>query len=136
MKYFLILFMVCCSYYAQAARSDGEQLVKGCNELIGMYKNKNEKRLFASQLASPSDAMLAGYCMGVIKSFKQMANPRVTYEPVRCAYRVRGPCHKVTEMTLCENDDWFEIAEKVANYWDAKKTNYSVNDLLMGACSG
>lgn len=136
MKYFLILLVMCGSYSVQAENSDGERLVKGCNELIGMYKNKNEKRFLASQLVSPSDAMLAGYCMGVIKSFKQMANPRVTYELVQCAYRGQGPCHKITEMTLCEYDDWYEIAEKVANYWEAEKTNYSVNELLIGVCSG
>ncbi len=134
MRGVLIILMLSFASVSYAQDSDGERLVQGCNELIGIYKNKKEKRLLASQLVSSSDAMLAGYCMGVIKAFKQVANPRVTYERVQCAYGVRGPCHKVKEVTWCQNDDWFEIAERVANYWNVEPINYSVSELLTDVC--
>lgn len=134
MKGLLIFLMLSFAMTTQAQDSDGERFVQGCNELIGIYKNKKEKRLLASQLVSSSDAMLAGYCMGVIKAFKQVANPRVIYERVQCADRVRGPCHQVKEVTWCQNDDWFEIAERVANYWNVEPINYSVSELLTDVC--
>jgi len=136
MKGLLLFLALTFATTVHAKDSDGERLVQGCNELIGIYKNKNEKRFLASQLVSVSDAMLAGYCMGVIKSYKKFANPRVSYVPVRCGYGVRGPCHKVTEVTLCEHDDWFEIAEVVASYWKIKKVNHSVRELLEDVCNG
>lgn len=136
MRGLLIILMLSIAPISYAQDSDGERLVQGCNELIGIYKNKKEKRLLASQLVSSSDAMLAGYCMGVIKAFKQVANPRVFYERVQCAYGVRGPCHEIREVTLCKYEDWFEIAEKVAAYWKfkPKSTSKSVSELLTAAC--
>lgn len=136
MKLVLVLLISLFTSMVQAKTSEGEQFIKGCNELVGIYKNKKEKRYLASQLASPSDTMLAGYCMGVIKAYKQIGNPRVHYEQIQCGYGVRGPCHKVKEVTLCKHDDWFEIAEVVASYWDVKNSNDSISALLDSACRG
>ncbi|MEY8198604.1 MAG: hypothetical protein RPS47_05135 [Colwellia sp.] len=136
MKILMIVAALMLTATVQAKESEGERLIQGCSELVGIYKNKSEKRFLASQLASSSDALLAGYCMGVIKAYKQLANPRVYYEQVKCGYGVRGPCHKVKEVTLCKHDDWFEIAEAVASYWKIKKVDYSVNELLEDVCNG
>jgi hypothetical protein len=136
MKGLLVFLVLTFTTTVYAKDSDGERLVKGCNELIGMYKNKSEKRLLASQLTSSSDAMLAGYCMGVIKTYKQVANPRVYYDQVKCGYGVRGPCHKVKKVTLCKHNDWYEIAEAVAGYWEIKQVKHTVSELLEGVCNG
>ncbi len=136
MKLIWILLITLFTSMVHAKTSEGEQFIKGCNELVGIYKNKSEKRLLAAQLVSASDSMLAGYCMGVIKAYKQLANPRVHYERVQCGYGVRGPCHKVKEVTLCKHDDWFEIAEVVASYWDVKKSSDSISALLDSVCRG
>jgi len=135
MKSVLALLLLFTSM-VQANNFEGEQFIKGCNELVGIYKNKSERRLLASQLASSEDSILAGYCMGVIKAYKQIGNPRVYREQVQCGYRVRGPCYEVKEVTLCKHNDWFEIAEAVASHWGVKKSKDSISKLLESICNG
>lgn len=110
MKALLLLLILPLSFMVQAKDSDGEKLIKGCNELIGIYKNKNEKRLLASQLVSSSDAMLAGYCMGVVKVIDGFGE------------------------NSCKGRSWYELAEIIAEKWEVKAQQISVNRVLKRIC--
>jgi len=107
-------FLICVfllSAYDVHANSDAEKLVKGCNELMGMYKNRSEKRFLASQLASSSDSLLAGFCLGATKAYINM------------------------RYSSCDHDDWYELAESVAGMWSLKDYSGSVSSVLKQACS-
>ncbi len=112
MKAMLILLTVLFISPVQAKDSEGEKLIQGCSELLGMYKNKKEKRLMAGLLASSSDALLAGYCLGMVKAYRQFSN------------------------NACYADSWFDMAETIASEWTLKDKRYSVNALLNSACRG
>lgn len=108
----LVLVLLFTSIAVQADNKDGERLIKGCNELMGMYKNKNEKRLMTSLTVSSSDAMLAGYCMGVVK----MA---VSQHKNRCYTR-----------------DWYQLAEYIASNWRMNDQKLSMHSAVREVCSG
>ncbi len=112
-KPFLIcLFLL--SGHEVHANSDAEKLVKGCNELMGMYKNMSEKRFLASQLASSSDSLLAGFCLGATKAYINM------------------------DYISCKHDDWYKLADSVAGMWSLTEysgSESSVSTVLKKACA-
>lgn len=110
MKYLLITLMLFSTFSVYADDSEAEKLFQGCNELVSIYKNYNDKRLLASMLTSSSDAMLAGYCMGVTKAFTGFGNSE------------------------CGGRDWYELAEFIATKWKLKSQNISVNRALSNIC--
>ena len=108
--YFLICILLLSSYEVHA-NTEGEKLVSGCNELMGMYKNRSEKRFLASQMASSSDSLLAGFCLGATKAYID------------------------THFSSCIHNDWYELAESVAGLWSLSDSSGSVSSLLKQACS-
>jgi hypothetical protein len=110
-KYLLFFIFLSTSIEANAT-SDVEKLVTGCNELMGMYKNRYEKRLLASQMASSSDSLLAGFCLGATKVYIN------------------------TRYSSCDHADWYKLAESVAGMWSLKENSGSVYSVLKRACDG
>lgn len=110
MKYLLVIFFIFNSITASAKDSETEKLIKGCNELVGIYKNHKEKRLMSSMLASSSDALLAGYCMGITKSLTALS------------------------INSCGRRDWYQLAESIANEWDFEPKKISLDIALRRVC--
>ncbi|MCG9729151.1 hypothetical protein L1D44_04740 [Shewanella sp. Isolate13] len=48
---------------------DGEFLVQACQEAIDIYNSRDEEQLLASVRTSMSEAMRAGYCIGVLQQY-------------------------------------------------------------------
>ncbi|WP_157822840.1 hypothetical protein [Shewanella sp. ALD9] len=48
---------------------DAEFLVQACQEAVSIYKSRDEKALLASVRTSSSEAMRAGYCIGVLQQY-------------------------------------------------------------------
>ena len=112
MRGLLIVLMLSFAPISYAQDMDAKRLAQGCNELIGIYKNKNEKRLLASQLVSSSDAMLAGYCMGVTTLISNFG------------------------LNECRGRNWYELAEVIASTWKLTKHKVSVDRVLRSICHG
>ena len=93
-----------------SAFASSEQLILACRELVGIYKNREEKNLLAAQTTSLSEALRAGYCHGVIEEYR----------------RQRG----------CYGTDWFEAAKFIANQYNFKEKFPSRSQLLKQACNG
>ena len=51
--------------------NDGTFLIKSCREAIEIFENKSEKRFLAAQMTSVSEAMRAGYCIGVLEQYNK-----------------------------------------------------------------
>lgn len=105
------LFSVVC--FQPVSAKDNRELdyfVKGCSELVQIYKSRNEQRLLAAQTTSLSEAMRAGYCRGVIDSYMQ-----------------QNRYH-------CSSTDWFSMASFISTQvgYETKHTN--VNNLLELSC--
>jgi len=49
-------------------RPDSALVIKSCKEVVEIYKSRDEKRLLASQTTSLSEALRAGYCIGLLTS--------------------------------------------------------------------
>ena len=47
-------------------RPGNELVIQSCKEVVEIYKSRDEKRLLASQTTSLSEAMRAGYCIGLL----------------------------------------------------------------------
>jgi len=111
MKQFLVLLILFSSFSVYAKNSETENLVKGCNELVGIYENHKEKRLVSSLIVSSSDSLLAGYCMGVTKSL-------------------------TTLYSSCRGRNWYQLAERIANEWEIEEKNASFDRYLRRMCNG
>lgn len=109
--YYFLLCAFLFSSYEVHANTEGEKLVSGCNELMGMYKNRSEQRFLASQMTSSSDSLLAGFCLGATKAYMD------------------------THFSSCRHNDWYELAESVAGMWSLNDSSGSVSSLLKQACS-
>ncbi len=83
--------------------------VEGCNELVQIYKTRGEQRLLAAQTTSLSEALRAGYCRGVIDSYKDKKG-------YRCS------------------SDWFEMASYVAHQLDFESKEHDIESLLERSC--
>lgn len=96
---------------AEARESDKDRLISSCVELVIVYKNRSEKRLQAALTTSLSEALMAGYCRGVLEEH---------------ANHTRG----------CSSSDWLNMAKFIAGQ-DLFRENYrSSRDLLGNACNG
>ena len=85
--------------------NDGKFLINSCQEAIEIFKNKSEKRLLAAQMTSVSEAMRAGYCIGVLEQYSKSHS---------CLYGYSG------------GNNWYQMAEVIANQ------PYRVNDYSHG----
>lgn len=100
------------SFVSPAAMSavNVERLVQGCQELVAIYSNHDERRLMAGVTTSVSEAMRAGYCMGVINEYQRT--------------------------TLCGVRDWHVLASRIAEIPVGYARNQQANYLLVTACEG
>ncbi|WP_076543073.1 hypothetical protein [Shewanella sp. UCD-KL21] len=48
---------------------DAEILVQACQEAVTIFQKRDEKRLLASISTSTSEALRAGYCIGVLQQY-------------------------------------------------------------------
>ncbi len=90
--------------------SDGEKLIKGCSDLIGMYNNIEEQRVFSSITHSNSDALLAGYCLGVLKAVTRSSDYN------------------------CYRRSWYRLAEDLAGKWHPDMNPLSLESALGKVC--
>jgi hypothetical protein len=90
------------------ANDDAEYLIHSCRELIGIYAKRDEKRLAAGMTTSVSEALRAGYCMGVVEEYRRH------YE--------------------CGTDDWFRQAQGIAELPLSFAIRTSVPELLGISC--
>ena len=90
------------------ANNDPERLIQSCQELIGIYNKRGEKHLAAGLTTSLSEALLAGYCMGVVDEYRRN--------------------------TRCYVDGWYSQAKKIAEYPLSFGKRTSVDGLLEISC--
>ena len=90
------------------ANNDPEHLIQSCQELIGIYNKRGEKHLAAGLTTSLSEALGAGYCMGVVDEYRRN--------------------------TRCYVDDWYSQAKKIAEYPLSFGKRTSVDGLLEISC--
>lgn len=91
-----------------------EGFVDGCSELVQIYEKREQRRFFAGQTTSLSEALRAGYCRGIIEQYKRQND------------HYRRGCHT----------DWYEIAEFVARQDGAEYKFGGMESLLETACRG
>ena len=85
--------------------NDGKFLINSCQEAIEIFKNRSEKRLLAAQMTSVSEAMRAGFCIGVLEQYSKSHS---------CSNRYSG------------RSNWYQMAEVIANQ------PYQVNEYSYG----
>lgn len=90
------------------ARDHSERLIQSCHELVGIYAKRDEKNLLAGVTTSVSEALQAGYCMGVLDEYRRHDR--------------------------CYSSDWFTQARKIADMSDDYSKRISLNDLLEFSC--
>lgn len=92
------------------ADENAEPLINSCKELVRIYAKRDEQRLLASISTSRSDALRAGWCMGVLDEYRRHSS--------------------------CDTDDWFTQALRIAATpiaLDGKE--YVTADLLEKSCA-
>lgn len=90
------------------ARDGSEHLIQSCKELVGVYAKREEMRLAAGLTTSLSEALRAGYCMGVVEEYRRH------YE--------------------CDTDDWHRQAQAIAELPLSFAKRTSVEELLEISC--
>lgn len=104
---------VCCllatllSPLAQA-NNDPEHLIESCKELVGIYAKHDQQNLLAGMSTSLSEALRAGYCMGVVDEYRRH--------------------------NLCGRNDWFSQAARVAEMPITFAKRTTVEALLAHSC--
>jgi len=87
---------------------DGEFLVQACQEAVSVYKSRDEQRLLSSVKTSMSEAMRAGYCIGVLQQYIKQKST--------CSY------------SRYRTSNWYTLAQSIAdisfgaNAWDNRTT--------------
>jgi len=90
------------------ANDDPEHLIQSCQELVDIYAKRDQQRLLAGVATGLSEALRAGYCMGVVDEYRRR------YE--------------------CATDDWFTQAQRVAEMPVSFGPRTSVDELLEMSC--
>lgn len=90
------------------ANDDPKHLIQSCQELVGIYSKRDEKNFAAGLTTSLSEALRAGYCMGVVDEYRRN--------------------------TRCYVDDWYSQAKKIAEYPLSFGKRTSVDGLLEISC--
>ncbi|MFP8966028.1 hypothetical protein ACKC9G_05565 [Pokkaliibacter sp. CJK22405] len=92
---------------AKAAESP-EYLIQSCKEVVGIYAQRDQKRLAAGLTTSVSEALRAGYCMGVVEEYRR---------------------HK-----SCYTRDWFTQATRISEQPLPLTSRIRVSELLEMSC--
>lgn len=90
------------------ANDDPEHLIQSCQELVDIYAKRDQQRLLAGVATGLSEALRAGYCMGVVDEYRRR------YE--------------------CAADDWFTQARQIAGMPVSFGPRASVDELLEMSC--
>lgn len=93
---------------ATQAKDDPEHLIQSCQELVDIFAKRDQQRLLAGVATGLSEALRAGYCMGVVDEYRRH------YE--------------------CATDDWFIQAKRVAEMSASFGSRITVNELLERSC--
>jgi len=73
---------------AAQANDDSLNLIASCQELVDIYAKRDEQHLLAGVTTGLSEALRAGYCMGVVDEYRRQST--------------------------CATDDWFIQAQRIA----------------------
>lgn len=85
----IMLVIISLSISKVEAKSDFESpdarfLIEACQSVTRIFNAHNEKRLLASQRTSLSDAIRAGYCLGMLEQFQcRFSGKHSLYEGAR-----------------------------------------------------
>lgn len=90
------------------AADDSTKLVQGCKELTAIYSSRQQQRLMAAATTSLSEAMMAGYCMGVVSEYQRRS--------------------------YCQATDWHELASRIAELPNWYTGNDDMDSLMDRAC--
>jgi len=93
---------------AAQANNDPEHLIQSCQELVDIYAKRDQQRLLAGVATGLSEALRAGYCMGVVDEYRRR------YQ--------------------CATNDWYTQAQRVAGMTAAFGSRTSVDELLEQSC--
>lgn len=107
----IALFLLNLSPLAAAKENDKDRLISSCVELVGVYKTRSEKRLQAAITTSVSEALMAGYCRGVLEEH---------------ARRTAG----------CSKANWLKMAKFIAGQDQFRNNFRTLHGLLEKACNG
>lgn len=110
-RYTFFTFLITLSFTAATpaqARNQSERLIQSCNELVGIYAERDKQNLLAGVTTSVSEALQAGYCMGVLDEYRRHER--------------------------CYSQDWFTQARKIAEMSVAYSERISLNELLEFSC--
>jgi hypothetical protein len=91
------------------ANDNPEHLIQSCKELVGIYTKRDQQHLLAGLVTSPSEALRAGYCRGVLDEYRRSS--------------------------FCAQSDWHTQAARIADnpaYADELPT---VETLLKQSCA-
>lgn len=91
------------------ANENAQQLVQGCKELTAIYASRDQQRRLATMTTSLSEAMMAGYCMGVVKEYQRK--------------------------NYCEAKGWYQLASRLAELPNWYTGADSIDRLLGKACA-
>lgn len=90
------------------ANTEAEHLIQSCSELVAIYAKRDQQRLLAGIATGLSEALRAGYCMGVVDEYRRHST--------------------------CATNDWFTQAQRVAVIPVALAPQTSVAELLELSC--
>lgn len=86
-----------------------EHLIQSCKELVGIYAKRDQQHLLAGLVTSPSEALRAGYCRGVLDEYRRSS--------------------------FCAQSDWHIQAARIADYPAFAEELPSVETLLKQSCA-
>lgn len=90
------------------ANENAQQLVQGCKELAAIYASRDQQRRLAAVTTSLSEAMMAGYCMGVVKEYQRKNS--------------------------CEANGWHQLASRISELPNWYTGAEDLDSLLGKAC--
>ncbi|WP_411391076.1 hypothetical protein [Pseudomonas sp. MPB23] len=91
------------------ANDDPEHLIQSCKELVSIYVKRDQQHLFAGLVTSPSEALRAGYCRGVLDEYRRSSH--------------------------CAQSNWHTQAARIAGYPAYAEELPSVETLLKQSCA-
>jgi hypothetical protein len=90
------------------ANDDPKRLIQSCQELVDIYAKRDQQHLLAGVTTGLSEALRAGYCMGVTDEYRRH------YQ--------------------CATNDWFKQAERIAKMPASFSSHTSIDELLEMSC--
>ncbi|MFT6859176.1 MAG: hypothetical protein ACI9LY_000973 [Arenicella sp.] len=113
-KIIYVLLIISSSVFAS---TDEQRLLEGCKQLVSLHKNKTDQRVIMEFVMSPSDTLLAGYCLGMVQSFVRYSTTKF--------YRCGTSNNRICEAKRCSKTDWYSVAKGISSIASIK----SVDDL-------